>query len=130
MSKLPYPGGSTSPGAELWTTIEVSGSGLEFSRPVRARVDTDSTYTWIPRDWLDSVGLMPDHEIPFEHSDGRKVTYPHGWLQIRVDGRELMSLVIFAPVDSEPFFWSVTLTSYIYALSLHDALPTSVWRGN
>jgi len=123
MSRLPYPGGSTSPGTGFWITIQLRRSGREFSAPMRARVDTDSTYTWIPRDWLDAIGVMPDDEIPFEHSDGRQATYPAGWIQIRLAAREQQCLVVFAPAGSEPVVGSLTLACFgLAADPPHEAL--------
>ncbi len=123
MSRLPYPGGSTSPGTDFWITIQLGSPGGAFSAPLRARVDTESTFTWIPRAWLEAIGVMPDREIPFEHSDGRKVTYPAGWIHMRVATREQRSLVVFAPSGSEPVVGSLTLACFgLAADPPHEAL--------
>jgi len=42
---------------------------------VLALVDTGSTYTWIPRDVLDGLGVAPEEEWPFVLADGREVRY-------------------------------------------------------
>ena len=86
---------------------------------LEALVDTGSTYSWIPRDVLDRLGIVPEQEWPFELADGRKVRYPVGWMQIRLElrgrMREQPTLVVFAPPGSEPILGVVTLEEYLLA---------------
>ena len=58
MTRLPYPGGSTSPGmSPFWVTIQIGARGEGFSAPLRALVDTDSMYAWMPGDVLEALGV-------------------------------------------------------------------------
>src|SRR5438105_10676853 len=113
MRRLPYPGGSTSPDASpFWVTIEIGGAGDRFSAPVQALVDTESTYTWIPRDILEALDITPDDDRLFEHTDGRSVRYPIAWVLLKVAERVQHTLVVFAPAGSELVLGSLTLACF------------------
>ena len=114
MDRLPYPGGSTSDsdGGNFRVPIQVARRGTERFTPLQALVDTGSTYTWVPRDVLDELGVMPEQEWPFELADGREVRYPVAWIQIRVHEREAPTLAIFAPPGAEPILGAFTLEGF------------------
>jgi len=85
--------------------------------PLRALVDTGSTFTWIPRDLLERLGVSPEEELLFELADGREQRYPVAWVQIRLEGRrEQPTIVVFAPAGSEPILGVVTLEEYLLAV--------------
>jgi len=94
-------------------SIEVGPRGGEHYAPLRALVDTGSTYTWVPRDVLERLGVTPEEEWPFELADGREVRYPVAWVRIRLEERrEQPTIVVFAPPGSEPIVGVVTLEEY------------------
>jgi len=74
-----------------------------------ALVDTGSTYTWIAGDLLEKLGVKAVEERPFLLADGREVRYRVGSVEIRLDGRDHPSMVVFAPPGSEPILGVVTL---------------------
>ena len=112
MIRLPVPGTSTSSlgMGHFWVPVEVGDvSGARFES-VEALVDTGSTYTWIPRDVLDRLGVAPEEDWPFELADGREVQYPVAWTPIRlVTGRSRPSVVVFGQPGSQPILGVVTL---------------------
>jgi len=55
--------------------------------PLDALVDTGSTYTWVPRDVLEDLGVTPEEEWPFVLADSREVRYPVAWINIRLRAR-------------------------------------------
>lgn len=117
MDRLPFPGGSTS-GSDVGNfrvRIDVGRRGADRFVPLRALVDTGSTYTWVPRDVLAELGVTPEQEWPFELADGREVRYPVAWIQIRLEGREAPTLAIFAPRGAEPILGAFTLEGFLLA---------------
>lgn len=117
MDRLPYPGGSTSDSfvGHFRVPIQVGRRGTDRFTPLRALVDTGSTYTWVPRDVLADLGVTPEREWPFELADGREVRYGVAWIQIRLEGREDPTLVVFAPAGAEPILGAFTLEGFLLA---------------
>ena len=117
MKRLPYPGRSTADSdvGHFNVPIAVSRRGATDFVSLHALVDTGSTYTWIPRDLLDRLGVQPEHEWTFELADGREVRYPVAWIQIRVEGYEAPTLAIFAPAGAEPILGAFTLEGFLLA---------------
>ena len=117
MNRLPFPGGRTTDSGvgHFHVTVQVGSRGGERFVPLDALVDTGATYTWVPRDVLDVVGVVPDEERPFRLADGREVRYPVGWAQIRIGGREQPTIVVFGAPGSEPILGVVTLEEFLLA---------------
>lgn len=114
MKRLPYPGGSTSDSrmGHFRVPIRIGRRGIERFTALQALVDTGSTYTWVPRDLLEELGVTPEEEWPFELADGRVVRYPVAWIQIQLQGREQPTLVVFAPPTAEPILGAFTLEGF------------------
>jgi len=93
-------------------SVQVGTRGGERFAPLHALVDTGATYTWVPRDVLDAVGVVPEDEWPFLLADGREVRYPVAWAQIRIGGREQPTIVVFGAPGTEPILGVVTLEEY------------------
>src|SRR5437773_5210849 len=69
MVRLPFPGGH-SPGSGMGhfrVSIQVGRRGGERFAPLDALVDTGATYTWVPGDVLEGVGVAPE-ERSEEHT--------------------------------------------------------------
>src|SRR5207237_6750188 len=78
MDRLPFPGGRTTDSGmgHFHVSVQVGQlAGGPVAR-VQALVDTGATYTWIPRDVLEGLGVVPEEEWPFVLADGREVPYP------------------------------------------------------
>src|SRR6266496_6784925 len=88
MDRLPFPGGR-SPGSGMghfWVSIAVGRGPSDRFAALDALVDTGATYTWVPRDVLDGLGIVPEEEWPFVLADGREVRYPVAWVQLKIEG--------------------------------------------
>ncbi len=97
--------------------IQIARAKGERVEALRALVDTGSTFTWIPQDLLERLGVIPEEELLFELTDGREQRYPVAWVQIRLEGRrEQPTIVVFAPAGSEPILGVVTLEEYLLAV--------------
>jgi clan AA aspartic protease len=82
---------------------------------LNALVDTGATYTGIPRDVLEGLGIMPEDQWPFVLADGREVLYPVAWINIRMHGRVQPTIVVFGEPGSEPILGVVTLEEFCLA---------------
>jgi predicted aspartyl protease len=112
----------------LMVAIQIARAKGERAESLRALVDTGSTFTWIPRDLLERLGVMPEEELLFELADGREQRYPVAWVLIRLEAlREQPTIVVFAPAGSEPILGVVTLEEYLLAVDPvhHRLIPVS-----
>lgn len=64
---------------------------------VEALVDTGATYTMLPADLLETLGVEAIGQRDFELADNRRVRYDVGEAKMRLNGDELTVLVVFAP---------------------------------
>ena len=80
-----------------------------------AQVDTGSTYTWIPRDVLDGLGVAPEEQWPFVLADGREVRYPVAWIKMRIGDRVQPTIAVFAEPGSEPILGVYALEGFGFA---------------
>ncbi len=83
--------------------------------PVDALVDTGATYTWVPRDILEGLGVPTEEERLFVLADGREVRYPVAWIKIRIGERVQPTIVVFGEPGSEPILSVVTLEEFLLA---------------
>ena len=84
------------PAGNVWETIE-------------ALVDTGATYTLLPAPLLRRLGVTPYTRDVFTLADGRQTAHDigHGW--IRVDGRTVITLVVFGAAAAEPLLGAYAL---------------------
>jgi len=75
-------------------------------------VDTGSTYTWIPRDRLESISISPRLSREFETADGRVIVRDLAVALARFDGQTLPTLVVFADPNDSILLGVVTLEEF------------------
>lgn len=80
------------------TTIEIESLTRPGSRRAvpDALVDTGSEYTWVPRDLLESLRIVPQRRQAFIVADGRRLEREVGYALVRAGGAEAPDLVVFA----------------------------------
>src|SRR5437773_3592059 len=90
MDWLPFPGGRTAGSGmgHFRVSVQVGRRGGERFARLDALVDTGSTYTWVPRDMLQLLGVTAEEQWPFELANGREVRYPVAWAEVRISGGE------------------------------------------
>lgn len=93
----------------FYTPIQVADRFRERYAHIDALVDTGSTYTSLPEDLLDELGIERDEIRRFELADNRIVEYSLGETRIRIDNREKTVPVVFAPDDTTPLIGATTL---------------------
>ncbi|MFQ6046342.1 MAG: aspartyl protease family protein [Gemmatimonadales bacterium] len=79
---------------------------------VDALVDMGATYTWIPSDTLERLGVHPEDEWPFVLADGREATYAVAWVRVRIGDRTQPTIVVFGDPESEPLLGVFTLEGF------------------
>ena len=92
--------------------LEVGDSQGQRYEAVEAVVDTGSTYTWVPRDTLASLGVVPQFRREFETADGRVIERELGRTWVRIDGRSEITLVVFGDEGSIPLLGAYTLEGF------------------
>ena len=92
--------------------VQVGNRAGERFEPIEALVDTGATYSWIPRDVLQRVGVTPEEEWPFVLADGREVRYPVAWIQIQISERARPTIAVFGEPGSEPILGVFALEGF------------------
>ena len=89
--------------------IEVGDAAGERWETLEALVDTGATYTMLPAPLLRKLGVNPYTRDIFTLADGRQAEHDigHGW--IRVDGRTVITLVVFGEAAAEPLLGAYAL---------------------
>jgi clan AA aspartic protease len=81
--------------------IQIASPGGGRFESMDALVDTGATYTWVPRDLLQRLGVAPEETWPFVLADGSEVRYPVAWVQIRIGGRAQPTIAVFGEPGTE-----------------------------
>ncbi len=79
---------------------------------LNALVDTGSTYTWVPRNVLERLGITPEFVREFETADGRVIRREMAVALARMDGQTLPTLVVFADPDDSMLLGVYTLEGF------------------
>ena len=82
-------------------TIGVGDPQGRLFEDIEVVVDTDSTYTAVPRTMLQRLGVPVERSLSSETADGRIVPVDVGRTTIRLEGLQFSTPVIFAE-DNEP----------------------------
>jgi clan AA aspartic protease len=101
---------------QFTVSVQVSPRAGGAAATVEALVDTGATYSSIPRDVLEALGVVPEEEWPFVLADGREVTYPVAWMSIRMRDRVQPTIVVFGDAGSQPILGMVTLEEFRLAV--------------
>ena len=75
--------------------------GERFER-IDALVDTGASHSALPASKLRALGVEPRERGRFQIADGTIVTRDVGQTWVRIDGRTIMTVVVFADEDAGP----------------------------
>jgi len=90
---------------------------------IEALVDTGATYTSIPGNILSQLGIEKRESRTFELADDRVIEYPVGYASIRLEEREIIALVVFAPEGTGPLLGATSLETASLAVDpIHKRL--------
>ena len=103
--------------------------GREFEE-LDVIVDTGSTYTAVPREMLQRLGVPVDRSLPSETADGRIVPVDVGYTTIRLEGIEFPTPVIFAEENEPSLLGVVSLEEAALAVDplAGRLIPTNLLR--
>src|SRR5688572_15140737 len=62
----------------------------------RVLVDTGAEATWLPREVLESIGVVPEGREQYQMADGRVLEREVGYVIVHVAGRRTSDDVVFA----------------------------------
>ena len=89
-------------------------------------VDTGATYTTLPREVADALGLEPIETRRVRLGDGREEGWPMAAILVRIDGREVPSLAWIGPPGGPALLGAVTLEEFALTVdpSARRLIPT------
>ena len=82
-------------------TLEVGDPGGHPFERVEVLVDTGATFTVVPAAVLQRLGVAPRERVSFRLADGRVMDRQIGETQVRVEGKTLLTVVVFGG-EAEP----------------------------
>lgn len=93
----------------FWADIEIGDESGERFETVKALVDTGATYTSIPSSILEKLNVKRSDRLSFIQADGNQYERDIGQTWARVDGKAVVTIVIFADEDAPPLLGAYTL---------------------
>lgn len=97
------------------TTMEIGDAHGRRWETLQALVDTGSTFTWIPRDILERLGIQPEFRQEFQTADGRVVEREIAQTRARLDGQERITIVVFGSEGDTVLLGAYTLEGFSLA---------------
>ncbi len=90
-------------------TMRLSSLDHGSPRDIEAMVDTGATYTMLPGNLLKELGIEPTDQAVFELADQRMVEMDMGEARVTIDGKSVITLVVFAEDDAPALLGAYTL---------------------
>jgi len=93
----------------FFVPIEVGDpDGKRYER-IDALVDTGATYTSVPGSTLRALGVEPYDRLRFIQADGSEYERDIGQTWVKIGGKPVITIVIFAEEDTPPLLGAYTL---------------------
>ena len=92
--------------------IEVGDALGQVWEAVDALVDTGASYTWMPRQLLDRLGVHPQLQREFETADGRIIERDMAVTMVRWNGEALPTLAVFGGDGDAVLLGAYTLEGF------------------
>lgn len=93
-------------------SLDIGRRGSDRFEAIEALVDTGATYTWVPREVLERLDVVPEEEWPFVLANGREVRYPVAWMDMRMGARIQPTIVVFGERGSQPILGVFALEGF------------------
>jgi clan AA aspartic protease len=97
--------------ATFRVTIEIGPMDQSRFEQIEALVDTDATYTVVPRDVLERLGITPQFRRRFRLADGRVVELDMAWAVVKVEGQMTYTICVFGEPQTDVLLGRMTLQS-------------------
>lgn len=95
--------------------IELGDEAGKRFESVSALVDTGATYTVVPRRLLETLGVEARESAPFRLADGRSIEQDVGQTWLRVDGKSVITLVVFGEDEDQTLLGAYALEGLLLA---------------
>ena len=89
--------------------IEVGDIDGQISEEMDALVDTGAATTVVPASTLRRIGIEPVKSEVFEYAGGEQISLDMGYANVRVNGKETITWVIFGEEAGEVLLGAYTL---------------------
>ena len=104
-------------------TLQVGDLAGQNFAEVEALVDTGATYTVLPKEVLDRLGIPQEGGRRFELGDDRVVEYPIGYARVRLREDETIALVVLGQEGAKPLLGATALEHLSLAVDpIHQRL--------
>jgi len=80
--------------------------------PLEALADTGSSYTWVPRDVLQRLGVPVQARWEFELANGQVIEREIAQTWVRYNGNSHITFVVFGDEGSSPLLGAYTLEGF------------------
>jgi len=97
--------------ATFRVTIEIGPMDQSRFEQIEALVDTGATYTVVPSNVLERLGITPQFRRRFRVVDGRVVELDMAWAVVRVEGQMTYTICVFGEPETDVLLGRVTLQS-------------------
>jgi clan AA aspartic protease len=95
--------------ATFRVSIEIGPMDQSRFERIEALVDTGATYTVVPRNVLERLGIAPQFRRRFRISDGRVVELDMAWAVVKVEGEMTYTICVFGEPGMDALLGAVTL---------------------
>ena len=85
------------------------------SRTLNGLVDTGASYTLIPAEILDEIGIERVQTRVFSLADGSKRELPLGWVEMELEGETGYVHVVFGPANGKVLLGAMALETFALA---------------
>ena len=96
--------------------IELGDRAGERWERLEALVDTGASYSSIPGDILERLGVQLEFERDFVTADGRVIQRPLGLVLCRLDGEQIPILAVSAEPEAPPLLGAHALEAFALAV--------------
>ena len=104
-------------------SIEVGDPQGQRWTPIEALVDAGSTFTWVPSETLQALGVSPQARWELETAGDEIIERQIGETRVRLNGEILTTIVVFGGANSAPLLGAVTLEQFRLAVDpIHQRL--------
>lgn len=107
--------GADEPMSTFRVTIDVGDPSGTRWESVEALADTGSTYTWVPTDVLQRLGVTPEDQLEFETAGGAVIARDAAETRVRIGGRAHTTIVVFGGDGSIALLGAFTLEAFLLA---------------
>lgn len=84
-----------------YATVKIYGKDISCVKELSLLVDTGSTYTWLSKDFLTDLKIVPKGSRKFTTIEGKIVERPIGEAVIEYENEKATTIVVFGEKDDK-----------------------------